>query len=50
MDLLRGLFHSVMFILGAIIRTEFVKYPNLLILFSWLLIIVLSIKKLILFT
>ena len=39
------LFHSIMFIMGAIIRTDFIKYPNLLMCFSWLIMLILYLLK-----
>jgi hypothetical protein len=43
MDLLIGLFHFIMFISGATLRLDAIKYPNLLMLINRIIITILII-------
>ena len=40
MDLLIGLFHFIMFVMGATLRVDAIKYPNLLMLINRIIIII----------
>jgi hypothetical protein len=43
MDLLIGLFHFIMFVMGATLRLDAIKYPNLLMLINRIIITILII-------
>ena len=47
MNLVKGLFHFTMFLFGALVKLDSVKYPNLLMLINRIIIIYLIIWKLI---
>ena len=47
MNTLKGLFHFIMFLLGATIRLDCVKYPNILMLINRIIITVILIKVII---
>jgi hypothetical protein len=40
MDLLIGLFHFIMFVMGTTLRLDAIKYPNLLMLINRIIIII----------